>query len=390
VTGSAGQLMTIATGSFTVTRGPSPSYTVVSAGSTGVTLGVLNLRATNEELSLQKIRFQLTSSASSTSADFVGNQVTLWDGATQIGTAVFAGSGTVATSTLTSTLVLPKDADKLITIKADVSAQGVSQPGTRGALIKVDYDGGCVSCTTALGSSSGVVNSSTATDTAFDGVKVFKSYPTFAKLSVPSTVLVTGTTMDLYRFSVKAASAGSGIGIYKFTVNIATSSTPGGTSSTTVTNLKVLAYTDSSFSSPASGFSPAGQLNDTTAGLLSSGNTDILMTASTQGVDYLQVPYGLTYYFRVVGDITMTGAVTGATVVTNLQGDANYPAFASGTTFQLAQAASTTVFTNGDGDDFIWSPNSTTTSVVTADDWTNGYFVAGLPADNLDAQALSK
>ena len=190
--------------------------------------------------------------------------------------------------------------------------------------------------------------------------------------------------MDLYRFTVKANSAGD-VGIYKFTVNIATSSTPSGTSSTTVTSLKIMAYTDSGFSTPVSGFSPAGQLNDTTTDLVSSGNTNVLMTASTQGVDYLQIPAGSTYYFRVVGTITMTGSPTAAIVTTNMQGDAAYPELAS-----LLRGAVAVDDDNGAHDDFIWSPNATTTSNLTHLDWTNGYFIPGLPSDNMDSASITK
>ncbi|MEK7535671.1 MAG: peptidoglycan-binding domain-containing protein [Patescibacteria group bacterium] len=384
VSGSTGQLMTVATGTFTVVLDTgSPGYTIVSAGSIGTTLGVLKLLATNEELTLKELTLQLTSTASSTNADFVGNTVTIWDGGTQVGSAVFQGSNTQATSTLS--LILPKDTDKLLTIKADLSPVGVSQPGTVGALIKVDYDGGCVSCTRVLSATTGFINSSSASDTAVNGVRVFKSYPTFAKLAVPSTSLVTGTTADLYRFSVKAASTGS-IGIYQFTVNVATSATPA-SASTTVTNLKINAYTDSLFSSPVNGFNPAGQLNDTLTALIT-GNNTITFTASTQTQDYLQIPAGETYYFRVVGDITLVGSPTGASVVTNIQGDAAYPLVPESTTFQMASTTNTTAFATHD--DFIWSPNSTTTSTTAGNAWTNGYFVPGLGADNMDAVTLTK
>jgi hypothetical protein len=154
-----------------------------------------------------------------------------------------------------------------------------------------------------------------------------------------------------------------------------------------VTNLKVKAYADSGFSSTVSGFSPAGQLNDTTAGLVSSGNNDVLMTASTQGQDYLQIPAGATYYFRVVGDVTLTGGPTSGSITTNIQGDALYPAH-GGT--HVSPAASTTAFTDGAGNDFIWSANATTTSDTTHSDWTNGYFVSGLPSDNMDQSVIVK
>ena len=84
----------------------------------------------------------------------------------------------------------------------------------------------------------------------------------------------------------------------------------------------------------------------------------------------------------------MTGNPTGATVVTNIQGDTTYPALTASTYLDGAVAIDNDVDSNGD--DFIWSPNATTTSLITHQDWTNGYFVSGLPSDNMDSQTLSK
>lgn len=383
VTASAGQTMTVAAVSVVASKdSSSPSYTIAAAGTTGVTAGVYKFRAANEAVTLQRVGLTLTNSASSSASDLV--QVSLYDGATKVGTAVFTGASTRATSTLSTPVTLPKDTDKTLTVKVDLANIGTSQSGTQGHLIAVDIDTNSTN-TQGVGQESGTTVNASGT-TAVDGIRMFKSYPTFAKLAVPSTTLVT-STMDLYRFSVTAASKGS-IGIYKFTVNIATSATPANTSSSTVTNLKVLGYTDSGFSQTVSGFTTAGQLNDTITTLISSGNTDVLMTGSTQGQDYLQVPAGVTYYFRVVADVTLEGGPTGGSVTTNLQGDANYPI--NGGSYFMSNAASTTAFTNANGNDFIWSPNATTTSDVTHLDWTNGHFVPGLPSDNMDSQVIVK
>ena len=41
-------------------------------------------------------------------------------------------------------------------------------------------------------------------------------------------------------------------------------------------------------------------------------------------------------------------------------------------------------------DDFIWSPNSTTSVTAAAKDFANGYGVPGLPTTNLTAEVLSR
>ncbi|OHB18321.1 MAG: hypothetical protein A2666_05585 [Parcubacteria group bacterium RIFCSPHIGHO2_01_FULL_47_10b] len=39
--------------------------------------------------------------------------------------------------------------------------------------------------------------------------------------------------------------------------------------------------------------------------------------------------------------------------------------------------------------DFIWTPNATTTALVTHKDFTNGFGVVGLPATNMSAEVVS-
>jgi hypothetical protein len=52
--------------------------------------------------------------------------------------------------------------------------------------------------------------------------------------------------------------------------------------------------------------------------------------------------------------------------------------------------ASTTRADAGTDNDFIWSPNATTTSAGAHLDWTNGFNVLGLPAAGTDSVTLTK
>lgn len=374
VTASVGQTMTVAAGSLVASEdATSPSYTIVAAGSTGITNGVINFRASNEDITLQRVGLTLTNTASSSSSDLI--QVSLWDGGTQVGTATFVGSNTNATSTLSIPVIVPKDQDKDIIVKIDLANVGTSQSGTQGALIAVDINTNSTN-TQGVGSSGTTINASGST--SFSGTRMFKSVPTIAKLAVPSAVLTTGTGVDLYRFSVSASAGGNGIGLSEVTVNIATSTASSVSGTTTVTNMKVYAYSDSSFSSPVSGFTN-GQVVATVAGLVSNGDNAAALSS------ILQIPAGTTYYFRVTGDTTLTsgtGTFSGS-VTTRLSGDAAYPAMAA------VMGTSATVSADAN-DDFVWSPNATTTSAAGHVDWTNGYFVNGLPSDGTDAQTISK
>ncbi len=380
VTSSNGQAMTVAAGYLTITTdASSPSYAIAAAGTTGNVAGVFKIRATNESVNLNKIGLKLTNTASSSASDLIA--VTIWDGATQVGSAVFTGANTVATSTFSSPVVLTKDTDKVLTIKADLAAIGSSQPGTQGHLIAVDVNASDTTGTEGTGVGSGntinLATSGSTASTAVSGLRLFKSFPTLNKVVVPTNTLNNGE-QKLLRFSVTANSAGD-VGIYKFTVRLATTTA-------TVTGVNVRAFTDSAFSTPVSGLTSDGSMLATalTGTDWASSATDLNITAQTSAAasTTIQIPAGATRYFEVVG--TVAGATTGASVQTQLQGDAAYPSFAS--TFMGSQST-VDADTN---DDFIWSPNATTTSGGWANDWTNGYGVVGLPAANMSAEVLSK
>ncbi len=368
-TANSGTMTLAAAGSLTVTKdASSPSYALAAAGSSDVTMGVLKFHAANEDITLEKVSLQLTNTASSSASDIV--KVSLYDGSTKVGEAIFTGTNTNATSTLTGSFVIPADGDKLMTVKADLSAIGTGQPGTQGHLIAIDYDGDDTTGTRGTGAASGTaVNTSSTSDTAMSGVRMYRSFPTLTKVDVPTNTLDNGQK-SLLRFKVSADSAGD-VGLYKVTIRLATTTA-------TVSGLNVYAYTDSGFSTPVSGLRTDGAMLTTDSNATWASSATDLEIVSTA---VIQVPAGGDRYFDVKG--TVAGAASGASVSTQLQGDAAFPALAG-----FMDSA-----TNIDGDtndDFVWSPNATTTSGSTANDWTNGYGISGLPAANMTAEVLSK
>ena len=395
-TTGTGQTMTASSyGTLTVAKdATSPAYAIAAAGTTDVVLGKLKFSATNEAITLKKLGLELTGTASSSPSDLT--KVTLWDGTTKVGETIFT-STEYATSTITGSFVIPKDGNKVMTIKGDLATIGTSQVGTQGALIKVNYVGvsGFKSSTQGVGDQSGTtIDSTTATDTAVAGVRVFRSYPTFAKIAVGSTGLTSGTK-DLYKFSITANNtdgASEGIGIYKFTLNLATSSDNATTGSTTVTNLKVYAYTDSAMENPvansvdATAFSN-GQIVTTVATPLAgtTGTDNELLIIG--GAETLQIPAGSTYYFKVVGTVGIesgTGTDANNWVKAYIDGDAAYRVN-SATLLDIA-----TVIDGDTNDNFVWSPYATTTSALLHQDWTNGYKVLGLPADGMTDSQINQ
>lgn len=370
-----GQKMTIGTGSLTAsTDASSPSYAIAAAGATGVNMGTWKFRSTNEAVNLTRIGLQLTNTASSSASDLT--QVTLWANGVQIGTATFVGAQTQATSTLASPLSLPKDQDVIVTIKGDLAAQGTSQPGTPGHLVAIDFLGN--TNTQGTGQQSGSTVNATGS-TAVSGVRVFKSYPTFAKDTLPSNTLNNGE-QKLLRFKVTANAAGD-VGIARFSLTLATTTV-------TLSGLDIFAFTDAAYSTPVTGLTSDGGMENTDINLgtmwASSATVfDVDATNSSGASTTIQIPMGQTRYFEVRA--TVSGTASGAAVTTSLQGDSAYPAFFTSTVFM----ATSSMIDADANDDFIWSPNSTTTVTTDGVDWTNGYGVVGLPSGGF-SDVLSK
>ncbi len=417
VTTSTGSIMTIKTaGSFTVVKDTSaPTAALVLSGRTDVPMNVLKFSAVDEAVNIEDITLTYSSSTAS-SSDFL--KVTLWDGATKIGEAVWAGTNQNATSTLTQPFVVAKDSDKLLTIKADLASISTVASTTAGRLIAIDYNG--ISSSTGVGQSSGVrLGSSSGSNTAGASMQIMKTFPTLAKLSVPSTS-IPQTNAILYRFSVTADAAGP-ISLYKLTFQVSSSSV-----SATSSNFNVYAYTDSSFSAKAYDNNPTAAANvdcvsqtnlDTntncttvvaaTAGGGNSSSSDVVwffgpsgnVASTTEGV---VVPAGSTYYFELRGDITNPNSGTGNTLQVSLLGDATRPVRSAAVATPLATAVggfhdsargylstAAQAASQSANNDFIWSPNSTTTSATSTTDWTNGFLVPGLPSTNMSANTFS-
>lgn len=382
VTAATGPIMTIGSGTLAFsTDASSPSYTLVAGGTTGQIVGVYKVRATNESVNLTDLGLSLTNSASSSAKDLV--RVTVWDGATQVGSATFTGTNTTATSTLRDSsptgVMVAKDVDKVLTVKADLANIGNSESATSsGHFLAVNYTNG-------LGTgveSGGTKEASGSTSVA--GIRIFKSIPTFAQESSPQQVLSSTGVGDgrLLRFRVTANSKGPvGLTRFEFTLSTTTAS---------VTDFNLYAYTDSAYSQPVSGIGNSGQVQNSHACPSGTGCTNgptiaIYAQTTAGATTTIQVPAGSTYYFEARASVS--GSASGASVITTLKGDSAYPSIPSGNLAFSPVAytmSSTTRIDLVEGQNsLIWTPNSTTTSAVTDVDWTNGYGVYGLPSSGI-------
>ena len=333
---------------------------------------------------------RLTNTASSSSSDLV--QVTLWDGATQVGTAVFTGSNVLATSTLTSPVSLPKDTDKTITIKGNLSAIGSSEAvNVSGHLVAVNVESNTNTYGTGVGSGA-TINSTGSTAVA--GARVFKSYPTLALDTLGSSGAADN---KLLRFKVTAGSAGS-ISIAEINFTVATSST---NYAAFPTGVNVFGFSDSSYSQPISGVSSGGQLS---ASNVAPTLTAVSITPQTSAAvaTFIEVPAGQTRYFEV-RSTGGTGSGASWSLTTTLTGDSAFPSAPpllvfcdydsttvaptcnsnSGQSSSTAQQFLATSTAMTLAQNFVWSPNSTTTSALVDTDWTNGFGLPGLPSSGI-------
>ena len=345
-TSGGGQVMTIGTASLVVSLdSSSPSGVVAAGGTTGVTLGVYKFRASNDAVNLQRVGLKIDGNTAS-SSDLANGTVTLWQGSTQIGSAVFAGGSLYATSTLATQITLTKDTDVAITIKGDLAGVGPSLSGTSGHVIKVNVD---TNGTNTEGVSVGAGSTVTASgSTAVSGVTLYRSFPVVAQDSVSATGSADG---KLIRFKVTANSAGS-IGIEQIAWSVSTSSA-------TVSNVKLYAYSDAAYSTPVSGQASDGQVGATVAGVVSGATNKTVVTSNP-----VQVSAGQTVYFELRADIV---PLTSASIVTKIFGDAS-------------AAASAIASTQNSASNFVWTPNTNGTSATSDADFVNGANVLGLPS----------
>ena len=437
-TAAAGQTITVSTGgTFTIVDDSTPGYSIVTPG-TEVSLLKLKFAANNEDIDIKKVAFELTGVASNTPLDLVDSKLTLWDGTTQVGEATFVSGGDRATSTLTGQFRVMANAAKTMTIKGVVSTinSNAGPLNKSGDLLRVTWDGNDVNSTTpANGGTYGKgvaggtnISPTSPSDITPTGVRVMKSYPSFSKIDLSSSerVLSTGADRVLYKFSVKAN--GGDVGIYKFTLEHS-SSTGLTTANASTTKYSLYTYTDSGYSAVDSSYSATGLLNANqcygsengssaggkfgqgfianSVGLAATG-VEIFMdktaTGCSSGISTTTytVPAGQTRYFVFKGDVANVESTTGSeNIQVKLRGDTAYTARVYLT--RQSQANSDGTGMNGGGllytadiadsdanNDFIWTPNSTTTSIGLGDaDWTNGYLVPGLPGSDMSIETIT-
>ena len=137
-----------------------------------------------------------------------------------------------------------------------------------------------------------------------------------------------------------------------------------------------MAATDSGFVVPYGG-SPDGRVAEVFyEGSL--GNDLHFVFRNGSGDQWVDVSAGQTIYFRILAEVSLTGAPTSAFVSTHLLGDSRYPY-----TFGLTD---TSFYVEDAGAyNLIWAPRSDAAGPDPQDPaWTNSYGLPGLPLEGPD------
>ena len=382
ITASNGQAMTLSSGgTLNVALSTDPRSALVVGGST-VNVGQFTAQAKYDGLTVKALGFQINSPDGGISATNVPDQLSsleLWEsgGSSALGTITVNGSR--ATITPSSNITFNINDQKTYIVKAKfatingTATPAVSGGGVRVLLSWVDVTGN------AAGSSS--VTLAGFGSTNFNTFSSFKSVPTVTPVTLGSTGSIsgTGTTVNLYKFSVTANSAGP-IAVAKFTFGISTT-----TVWVSPTGYRV-------YESDSSG-SLGNILSNTVDNVVSINPGDGLGTIvharfdvnndnsnSMNFVDSgeaLDINAGATKYFTLQGTIGSNhdGTANNESIATVMAGDS---AFAATSAKNLAGVDGTDTGL----DDFIWSDlnfdlYSTSTATKTLG-WFNGYRVSGL------------
>ena len=323
-------------GTLSISTDPSsPAFSVASGGSAGVVIGTYKLRAAAEPVRLYSLGLKLGTNA--WPGDII--QATIWDSTGQVGNAIFVGNQHWAVSILNQPLYIPADAEKVLMIRVDLAHIGVAQSGKSGDVVKIDYDDTRPENTLAGGVITGQEVPVTGT-TDVAGVRMFKSYPTFALDPLPSTGIAGDGRLLL--FKVTASPAGP-VTINKMGFRI------GGIGAFNDW-ASLVVYSDSTYSHIVKSY----------GGLVGLGIINLTNQPVALMYPRVVIPAGSTYYFELLGDCS------GVAVTTLLGNDSS---------------GSSSCFDNNDY--IMWSPNTTTMSQPWDCDWFNGYGLPGLPSSGI-------
>ena len=392
-TAVVGQTITFGAGTLTASLDGGTSVNKAVGANAEVSAAIFRFTSQNDVFNVRDV---VVSIASTTVASAISS-VRLYDGSTLLGSAPIGSSTTTAAIVSGKVFSVSSNSYKQITAKYVLNdigtGLGTSQVNAVATLASYIRE-------TSAGAQTSVTTTCTSADCVGNEVYVYKSVPTVTQVDLTNDLVSNGATVDIYKFTVSAASNGAvSLKQIKFPI----SWTDGATATDTLELESLKFYKDGSdITTSVRMQDEDGNSVESTSGLLEADGFLIVSWATEEvisagsSVTYLvrATPQG----FRVAGatDVANTDSVSlylagdsahnGTSVFLNDETDI---AAGQSTIYELftsAAAASSdgSGVTNAGGSaQFIWSDNNLATHVSDANasssgDWANGYLILSL------------
>ncbi|MFA4873624.1 MAG: CARDB domain-containing protein, partial [Patescibacteria group bacterium] len=331
------------------TNPPSANYI---GGSTNVTIGVMKLESTLEDVSISHLTFASRGLNGGDLSKLI-NKLYLYDGSTKIAEAIPTSTDTLLVWLTPGKFInVPHGSAKTITIKADFNQVGPNYPAISGSGFILTLPARDIAVSGKL---TGRIYGDTEKSGSYatNSIYLFKSVPVVSKQALAST-LQNGNQV-LYRFNVFADAQGD-IGLYKFSFDT-------GKNNVNLSNFELF---EESYHTNLTR-TPISSLRGNSLEVLFDTDGD----GTSQGGEYRVVPAGSAKTYELRANVQVTNP-NDYSLTVKLLGNAgeDVPAPASASNIDLI----------GFGH-FIWSDlsygNSSSTATTTAE-WVNGRLVKGL------------
>lgn len=348
-----GGTMTIGNATLQVLEDASSPSTQLVVEGQEVILGVLELEAEDGDVISEDLKLRLNGRSEALASGRVYIEV---DGE-RVGAARFNSSNTDLAEDVD---VFVEDNESVeIVFLSTISSVGEGEDASNGESLNL--------CVTSVAPEDddvnvvGVDNGNTveveAGEICFDPVYIYETVPSVSQVSFPteSVELTSGVNRELLRFSVFAdENADLTLGGMTFHIE--------GSAAVKAENMEVEVFTSSDLTNRVSVHDGNFDVNALGQVSFKDDNTD----------NYLEVPSGQTYYFRVIADFT--GVVDGDEITVALNEDEE---------FNKANLAASDINGISSVGNFVWSPDL---NFGTTTDWFNGFEVDGLDADIQEAR----
>ncbi len=305
-----------------------PFFKDTLAGTSGVTMGVFNVTP-DEAVTVTSFAVTITGPL----ADFATSSanLTLWDGATQIGSATVTVGGSSVVNIPVGFLDISGNSTKVLTLKANLAA---IPPAIVGDKLIANITG--IDAYTVRNSLTAIISGSTN----FSGISLHTSIPTISLTAPAGVVLANGTNT-----------------VASTTINV-----PAGHTSTKMEKLVFDVTTVNASTTSFALYGPNGNVSSTTALRIGSTSKYIVYFDSTTNTTDRTIAANTTvnYAFKASG-VTLNGPGGTGSITTKLKADASYQYGRVG--YQSDTKANQNV---------VWSADPAQSATI----WANSY---GLP-----------